>query len=123
VITGVVVAVGTLILFRWELDQTDSVEKARTVAVTTMVLFQMFHVGNVRSERLSAFAKSPLSNPFLFIGTSAALAIHIAALYFPWTQYILRVEPLEWEAWARMAAMAVTVIAAVELHKLVRSRM
>jgi len=122
-IAGLVMCIGTLALFRWELDRGASVEAARTVALTTMVLFQAFHVGNVRVERRSALARSPLRNPLLFYGSVAALAIHIGALYFPPTQYVLRVEPLPLEAWIRMVAVAATVIIAVELHKLlVRTR-
>jgi Ca2+-transporting ATPase len=120
ILVGLVIAAGTLLLFRWELDNTDSLAQAQTVALTTMVLFQMFHVGNSRSQYRSAFRKSPVSNPFLFFGTVAALAVHTAALYLPPTQYVLRVEPIELAAWVRIAAIAASVIAVVELHKLLR---
>ena len=56
----------------------DRVEAARTVALTTMVLFQTFHLGNVRSEQRSAFRVSPLSNPFLLVTAVTALTIHAA---------------------------------------------
>jgi magnesium-transporting ATPase (P-type) len=86
-VAGLVMAAGTLWLFRWELEQSASLAHAQTVALTTMVLFQMFHVGNCRSEQFS--------NPFLFVATTAALLVHVAALYMPATQIVLRVEPLE----------------------------
>jgi len=120
VVTGFVMAAGTLALFRWELDQTGSLTKAQTVALTTMVLFQMFHVGNCRSDYVSAFKRSPFSNPFLFIATTAALLIHVSALYFEPTQLVLRVEPIELEAWGRIVAVASTIILAIEIHKLFR---
>jgi len=110
--------IGTLALFRWELDQGASLEAARTVALTTMVLFQNFHLGNVRVERQSAFARSPFGNPFLFYAAAAALGLHIASLYLPPTQYVLRVEPLPLEAWLRMIPVAASVIVVGELHKL-----
>jgi Ca2+-transporting ATPase len=119
-IVGVVLAIGTLALFLMEIDAGSSTERARTVALTTMVLFQMFHVGNSRSEFLSAFVKSPISNPFLFIATATALAIHVAAMYLPPTQYVLRIEPLDLMTWARMIAVASSVIVVVEVHKLLR---
>ncbi|MGD9932414.1 MAG: cation-translocating P-type ATPase [Dehalococcoidia bacterium] len=119
-IAGAVMAAGTLLMFRWELGQSDSIEQARTVALTTMVLFQSVHVGNARSERLSAFAKSPFSNPFLFIATVAALLVHVGALYFPPAQFVLRVEPLGLAEWVRMAAVSLSVVVAVEIHKAVR---
>jgi Ca2+-transporting ATPase len=122
VLAGLVMAAGTLALFHWELRVTDSLPRAQTVALTTMVLFQMFHVGNSRSETESIFRRSPLLNPFLLVATVAALAVHVAALYLPWMQFILRVEPIEAEAWIRIVAVASSIIVAVELHKLARSR-
>lgn len=119
-LTAVVMSLGTLALFRWELDQTDNLVAAQTVALTTLVLFQMFHVGNARSEFVSVFRLSPFSNRFLFIATTAALAVHIGALYWGPTQYVLRVEPIGLDAWMRIVAVAASIILAVELHKLLR---
>jgi magnesium-transporting ATPase (P-type) len=119
-VAGAVMCAGTLALFLLELDRGTDLDRARTVALTTVVLFQVFHVGNSRSEHRSAFAKSPLSNRFLFVGTIVALTIHIGALYFPPTQFVLRVEPLDAATWLRMIAVASTIIVAMELHKLLR---
>lgn len=119
-VAGVVMAAGSLLLFRWELDRSDSLTLAQTTALTTMVLFMAFHVGNSRSEFMSAFRKSPISNPFLFIATVAALAVHVAALYLPPTQYVLRVEPIGLEGWVRIVIVALTIIVAIEIHKLFR---
>jgi len=121
-IAGLVMAAGTLVLFRWELDRTDSLERAQSVALTTMVMFMAFHVGNARSESTSLFRLSPVSNPFLFVATLSALAIHAAALYLPPTQYVLRVEPIEAAAWLRIVAVATSILVAMELHKLIRRR-
>jgi Ca2+-transporting ATPase len=120
VVTGLVMAAGTLALFLWELDQGASLTRAQTVALTTMVVFQMFHVGNCRSEYVSVFRRSPFSNPFLFIATAAALLIHVAALYLGPTQLVLRVEPIDLDTWVRIVAVAATIIVAIEIHKAVR---
>ncbi|MEX1170077.1 MAG: HAD-IC family P-type ATPase, partial [Chloroflexota bacterium] len=94
-ISGAVMAIGTLFIFFWEYNAHGDLGLARTAALTTMVLFQVFHVGNSRSEHRSIFARSPLLNPFLFVGTLVALSIHVASLYLPFTQFLLRVEPLD----------------------------
>jgi Ca2+-transporting ATPase len=119
-IAGVVMTLGTVLLFLREIDNGAGLEQARTVALTTMVLFQVFHIGNSRSEHHSAFAKSPLSNPLLLLGTAVAVLVHFASLHWGPTQYILRVEPLSWDTWLLMAAVASTVVLAVELHKFIR---
>ncbi|HEX6422273.1 MAG TPA: HAD-IC family P-type ATPase [Acidimicrobiales bacterium] len=121
-LVGLVMATGTLALFRWELDRTDSLARAQTVALTTMVVFMAFHVGNARSESTSVLRVSPLSNPFLLAATLVAVGVHVAALYLPPTQYVLRVEPIELAAWVRIVAVATTILVAVEIHKLVRRR-
>ncbi len=120
VVAGIVMGLGTLALFRWELDLSGSLVRAQTVALSTMVLFQMFHVGNCRSEYLSLFRKSPFSNPFLLIGTASALLVHLGALYWGPTQLILRVEPLGLQEWIRIVAVASSILVAIELHKLWR---
>ena len=119
-LAGIVMAVGTLALFRWELDATGSLEYAQTIALTTMVFFQMFHVGNARSERRSVFGVTPWSNPFLLVAVVGALSVHVAALYLAPTQFILRVVPVSLESWVRMFVVALSVVAVVEIHKLLR---
>jgi len=120
VIAGLVMGAGMLAMFRWELDGTDSLIQAQTVALTTMVVFQVFQAGNSRSETESVFRRSPFSNRLLFIATIAALGIHVAALYFPPTQYVLRVEPIGLGTWFRIVAVATSIIVAMELHKALR---
>ena len=121
-IAGVVMGAGMLAMFRWELDSSDSLIRAQTVALTTMVVYQVFQAGNSRSETESVLLRNPFSNPFLFLATAAALSIHIAALYLPPTQYLLRVEPIELAAWLRIVAVATTILIAMELHKLLWHR-
>lgn len=120
-VVGLVMAAGTLALFRWELDREGAtLAQAQTVALTTLVFFQVFHVGNSRSEWQSVFLRNPLSNPFLFFATIAAVGVHIVALYAPPTQFVLRVEPIDAGAWLRILVVASGVIVVSELHKLVR---
>lgn len=120
IISGIVMGAGTLVAFRWSLDQGGSLEEARTVALTTMVLFQAFHIGNSRSEFLSAFQKNPISNPFLFLSAAAALSVHVGALYFPPSGDVLRVEPITIAEWLLIIPLAASIILAVEAHKFVR---
>jgi len=46
--------------------------------------------------------------------------VHVAALYFPPAQYVLRFEPIPPESWLRIVPVAATVVAAVEVHKWLR---
>jgi Ca2+-transporting ATPase len=120
VLSGAVMTAGTLFLYRWDLDATGSEMHARTVALTTMVLFQMYQAVNMRSETRSVFHIPPLSNPYLFAAIAVSLTIHLAALYIGPTQVLLRVEPIELMSWLRIIVVAATILVVVEIHKRIR---
>ena len=80
------------------------------------------HAGNARSERRSLFAVSPLDNRFLSAAVVFALGIHIAASHWGPTQQVLQIAPVTGAGWARIAVVAVAVVAVSELHKWLRSR-
>lgn len=113
---------GTVLLFLLEINSGASLREAQSVALTTMVLFQAFHAGNARSEDRSLLSMNPLANPFLLLGTLAAVGLHIGALYFGPTQEVLRLEPIGMLAWAKILATSITIIIVVELHKWIRRR-
>jgi magnesium-transporting ATPase (P-type) len=118
--TGLTMAIGTIVMFHWALEQGFSEEQLRATALTTLVVFMAFHVGNSRSERRSLFRMPPLSNPFLFVATAGALTIHALALRWQPTQFVLRIEPIGLEAWVRLVLIASTVIVVSEAHKALR---
>jgi Ca2+-transporting ATPase len=122
VLSGVVMATGTLVMFRWELDRSGSDSMAQSVALTTMVVFMALHVGNSRAETQSILRINPLSNRFLFVAAVVAMSLHVAALYLPPTQYVLRVEPIDLAAWVRLVPIAASILVVVELDKAVRRR-
>jgi Ca2+-transporting ATPase len=120
-VAGLVMATGTLGVFLFEGGSSDAtLAYAQVAALTTMVVFQVFHVGNCRSQRRSAFTLNPFSNRFLFFGVGGSLLLHVGAMYFEPTQRLLRLQPLELETWVRIVVVALSIVVAVELHKLVR---
>jgi calcium-translocating P-type ATPase len=121
-LVAVVMGAGTLWQFQWVLDDTGSLELARTAALTTLVLFQAYFLITVRSELRPAWATPPTTNPFLFFAAVGGLAVHAVALYLPPTQLVLEVEPLGVEVWLRSAVLAAVIVLAVEIHKAVRRR-
>jgi magnesium-transporting ATPase (P-type) len=106
-------------LAAWQawLSQGVPLEMARNQMVQLFVLFEIFHIGNARSERVSLFRLSPLRNPVLLLGTLAALTVHGAALYAPFTQDVLGIAPLPLDAWITLAAWASGIVVVMELHK------
>jgi Ca2+-transporting ATPase len=119
-LAGLVMAAGTLALFRWELDHTASLKEAQTIALTTLVLFQAFQAGNARSESAPLFRRDPQSNPYLLLAVGGTVLLHAVALYLPPIRYLLRVEPIGPGAWIRSLLVAATIVAAMEMHQALR---
>jgi len=122
ILVGLLISVGIIYNFTNALDNGDSLERARTVAVTTMVFFQFFQAWNSRSEHRSVFRINPLSNPFLFYSMVAAVLAQIAVIYVPALQWVFRTEPLSGGEWLRIVLVALTVVVVVEADKAIRRR-
>jgi Ca2+-transporting ATPase len=122
VLVGLIISAGVIFNFVLALEDGASVERARTIAVTTMVLFQFFQAWNSRSELQSVFTISPLSNPFLFYSMVAAFLAQIAVVYVPALQWVFRTEPLIGAEWIQIGLVALTVVLAVEVDKLIRRK-
>jgi len=103
--------------FNWMIGAGWTEAEARNVLLLLIVLFENFHIGNCRSETKSAFALSPFRSPMLLLGAAAALLIHVASMHMPWMQDILETHPVSMTTWCVVAALAVTVVPAIELHK------
>jgi Ca2+-transporting ATPase len=121
-LVGSVITIGVIYVFMQALQAGESLEKARTLAVTTMVFYQFFQAWNSRSETESVFRLNPISNPILFYSMIAAFFAQLAMLYAPPLQWIFRTVPLSGSDWLEIAAVSSTVLIAVELDKWLRGR-
>jgi len=120
ILVGLIISAGVIFNFVSALDDGVSLERARTIAVTTMVLFQFFQAWNSRSELRSVFTISPFSNPFLFYSMVAAFLAQIAVVYIPALQWVFRTESLLLADWVQIGLVALTVVVAVEVDKAIR---
>lgn len=122
ILVGLIISAGVIFNFIQALEDGVSLERARTIAVTTMVLFQFFQAWNSRSELQSIFRINPLSNPFLFYSMVAAFLAQIAVVYVPALQWVFRTEALNGMEWVKIMLVAITVVVAVEMDKAIRRR-
>ena len=100
----------------------QEVEQARTVAFTVMVIAQLVHAFNCRSERLSLFQVGMWTNRPLLLAFSLSLGIQVAVLTVPAAAPIFKVAPLPIEDWALMGAMGLLPFLIMELIKVLRRR-
>ncbi len=122
VLVGLVISLGVIYTFVRAFWAGEPIEKARSVAVTTMVFFQFFQAFNSRSEMRSLFSMNPLDNSFLFFSMIAAFFAQVAFLYMPAFQWVFRTEPITMSDWLHILSVAATVIIAVEADKWLRRR-
>jgi Ca2+-transporting ATPase len=118
-VTGIVLMVGSLLVFSWQLDAGATLGQARTAALTTMVFFQFFYAFMSRSERRTVFSINPLSNKFLFISVAAAFVAQMLAIYHPALNFVLQTEPIPFETFIWVLAASSSVLI-VEVEKYLR---
>ncbi|MDI3465886.1 MAG: hypothetical protein OJF50_004707 [Nitrospira sp.] len=114
------VALGTFSasLFVWH----QSIEQARTVTFTVMVLVQLVHAFNSRSDHLSLFQLGMTTNRALIWAFLLSLAMQLAVLTIPAATSVFKVAPLPLEDWELMAFMGLVPLVAMEVVKWLRRR-
>lgn len=122
VLAGAVMAGVSTAAFAWFHGAGWSDDAARNAVLLLMVLFELVHIGNCRSETASAFSLSPLRNPLLLFGTAGAFGIHLVAMYLPVLQSVLQTAPVSLAEWAMLLLLSLTVLVAMEVDKRLRRR-
>ena len=115
-----VLALGAFSYSLYGLHQT--LEQARTVAFTVMVVAQLVHAFNCRSDRWSLFHLGFGTNRALVWAVLLSLSVQIAVLTAPAVSSVFKVEPLPIEDWELMGAAGVLPFVIMELIKWVRRR-
>ncbi len=121
---GVIMAAGTLLVLDASLpgglvQGSGNMRHARTMAFTTLVLFQLFNVFNARSDEQSAFV-GLFRNRWLWMAVGLSLGMHVLLLRTPFLQEAFSTVQLSLLDWLGCAAVASSVLWLRELSKLVR---
>ncbi len=95
----------------------QSIEQARTVAFTVMVIAQLVHAFNCRSRRFSLFRLGVGTNRTLLWAFLCSCAVQVIVLTVPAVSPIFKVAVLPMEDWALMGAMGLLPFVIVELVK------
>ncbi len=91
---GVLIGLCTIGSFVTINTLTGSVEAARTAALFTLVMSQLFHVFECKSERKNIFTVPYMNNKKLILAVMTSVAVIFAAMYLPWLQVIFCTVPL-----------------------------
>jgi Ca2+-transporting ATPase len=115
-IVAVIMALGTLSVF---FTAGPSIEFSRTMAFTTLILFQLFNTLQARFSSQSAFTEL-FRNGWLWVVLGATLLLQVVVLDLPWIAHAFGVVPLSFFHWMECAFVASSVIWCMEIVKWVR---
>jgi P-type Ca2+ transporter type 2C len=90
---------------------------ARTMAFTTLMMFQLFDVFNCRSRRRSAFS-GILENKWLWVAVAFSLGTHLLVIYVPALQTAFHTVPLSVVDWMVATVVSSSLLIAMEIAKI-----
>jgi len=98
---GLTISIITLTAFTLTLTQApNNLALARTMAFTVLVVSQLMHVFECRSETRNVWEIGFFSNPYLVLAVASSLAMLMAVIYIPSLQPVFRTVALGPSSWA-----------------------
>ncbi|WP_174733871.1 calcium-translocating P-type ATPase, SERCA-type [Mesobacillus harenae] len=111
---GFLIGLATLIAFMTVYYRNpDDLAYAQTIAFATLVLAQLIHVFDCRSEK-SVFARNPFGNKYLVWAVISSLILMLVVIYFPPLQpvfHTVAILPVDWFLITGMASIPTFLLA------------
>ncbi len=115
---SVILMSGTFGLFLWEMEQSASVEHARTVAVNTLVMFEIFYLFNSRYISAPVFNWAGVTgNRYVLIAIAILIIFQLGFTYLAPMQSLFGTTGIDFKIWLRILLVASSVLFLVELEK------
>jgi len=122
IMAGILGFIITIAAFLTELPY--GLEKARTMAFTTTIMFQLFFVFNCRSEKRSVFSINPLTNKKLILSVAFSILLQLLVLYVPFLQVMFQTVPLGIFDWLKvlvLSSLGFLVLPKIFMRKTIKS--
>jgi len=114
---GFLIAVQSIGVLHWALEEGMSLPKIQTLIFTLVVMSCMFNAFNWRSERYSIFSLGIFTNRSLIYAILSTVLLQLAAIYVPFMQTAFRTVPLSLSDWGLIIPLASTTLIVMELTK------
>ncbi len=114
ILSGIILTAIGLGLF---IPNMENIEKARTMAVMGIILFELFLVFVCRSRTKSIFKTGMFSNKLLIISVLIALGLQFLVLYTPLVD-VFKLTPLALQDWIPILGYSLAGITILEIRKL-----
>ena len=105
-IRGTMMGIGTLFVFVAALFLGVNMLGARTMAFSTLVFSQLFHVFDCKSEERGIFEVGLFSNLFLVGAVLTSISMQLSVIYIPFLQAIFKTAPLLSWQWGLILTVA-----------------
>ncbi|SHG87163.1 calcium-translocating P-type ATPase, SERCA-type [Virgibacillus chiguensis] len=102
IVIGAVTLIGFIIAYQ---NDPTHLTYAQTIAFTTLVMAQLIHVFDCRSER-SIFARNPFENMYLVLAVLSSLVLLLVVIYWTPLQPIFHTVSLNLRDWALILALS-----------------
>jgi Ca2+-transporting ATPase len=129
VLTALLMAAGGIGLFLWEytselprVGHAVALAEAQTMAVTTVIMFQVFYLMTCRSLLGSVFQLGLFSNRAIFIGIGVLALLQAGFMYLPFMQRIFGTAPLDPQALGFSVLAGAIIVPAIGFEKWWRGR-
>jgi Ca2+-transporting ATPase len=117
-------------LFLWEYNHevargtahAVALREAQTMAVTTVIMFQIFYLLNCRSLLDSVLRIGLFSNPIVYLGIGALVLLQLGFIYLPFMQRVFGTSALTLDALGLCALVGASILPAISVEKWWRSR-
>ncbi len=123
IFVSLILVAGTFGLFLWERDQGASIEFARTIAVNTLVMFEIFYLFNSRFLLANSLSIEGLTgNRYVLLAIGLLIVIQLAFTYAAPMQHLFATTDIGLNDWLRIIAIGSSVLILVELEKAIIRR-
>ncbi len=106
IIRGIFIGISTLLSFVTVLRLSDNLTSARTAALVTLVLSQLIHVFECKSEKRSIFEIPIFNNLWLVFSVLTSLGQLLGVVYMPILQNLFKTVPLTLDEWMPVAGFS-----------------
>jgi Ca2+-transporting ATPase len=110
-------------LFEWSLKDGRAIEEARTIAVNTIVMIEIFYLFNCRSLAKSVFRIGFFSNKLIFLGVGLMILLQIVFTYTPAMNEIFHSKPIGIESWLKILGVSIITFLIIETKKFVSNKL
>jgi Ca2+-transporting ATPase len=122
IIRGIFIGISTLLSFVTVLRLSDNLVSARTAALVTLVLSQLIHVFECKSEKKSIFEIPIFNNLWLVFSVLTSLGQLLGVVYMPILQNLFKTVPLTLDEWMPVAGFSLLAPVVSSFFKGIKKR-